>query len=359
MYRKILKIITVLFMALVIIVPVTVKKLPAMNEKYAMAEELENNVLQNYVRASALAKEKKNPDDILKSTDNQDGDLKIELPASVGKSEQDISVETDYLTQTVYVKLKTEEENYLTNYSITGNSDYIDSMQYYKNDGAGVIAITTDKLYEIKYLIKNGSLYIKFVDLHDIYDKVVVIDAGHGSRMSGAVRNGVYEKDINLDIVLALKNLLDNYSADKKIGVFYTRTTDVNPTLQQRAALANKADADLFISVHCNSYETGNFTAIHGTQVLYSQSDDRKLGSKRLAQICMDNVTKETGSSAFGLLEADNIYIIRTSNAPVALVEAGYMTNREELDNLTNPDYQKKMAQGIYNAIMQAFDEGY
>ena len=66
MYRKILKIITVLFMALVIIVPVTVKKLPAMNEKYAMAEELENNVLQNYVRASALAKEKKKPDDILK-----------------------------------------------------------------------------------------------------------------------------------------------------------------------------------------------------------------------------------------------------------------------------------------------------
>ena len=151
MYRKILKIITVLFMALVIIVPVTVKKLPAMNEKYAMAEELENNVLQNYVRASALAKEKKNPDDILKSTDNQDGDLKIELPASVGKSKQDISVETDYLTQTVYVKLKTEEENYFTNYSITGNSDYIDSMQYYKNDGAGVIAITTDKLFEIKY----------------------------------------------------------------------------------------------------------------------------------------------------------------------------------------------------------------
>ena len=138
-------------MALVIIVPVTVKKLPAMNEKYAMAEELENNVLQNYVRASALAKEKKNPDDILKSTDNQDGDLKIELPASVGKSKQDISVETDYLTQTVYVKLKTEEENYFTNYSITGNSDYIDSMQYYKNDGAGVIAITTDKLYEITY----------------------------------------------------------------------------------------------------------------------------------------------------------------------------------------------------------------
>lgn len=90
-------------------------------------------------------------------------------------------------------------------------------------------------------------------------------------------RNGIEEKSINLDIVLALKEQLDSYSGDKRLGIFYTRTTDTNPTLQQRAALANKADADLFISVHCNSYEKGNFTAVSGTQVLYSQSDNREL----------------------------------------------------------------------------------
>lgn len=78
-----------------------------------------------------------------------------------------------------------------------------------------------------------------------------------------------------------------------------------------------------------------------------------------LAQICMDNVTAATGNRAFGLLPADDIYIIRTSEAPVALVEVGFMTNRQELDNLANADYQKQAAQGIYNAIMQAFDEGY
>ena len=51
--------------------------------------------------------------------------------------------------------------------------------------------------------------------------------------MTGAVRNGIEEKSINLDIVLALKEQLDSYSGDKRLGIFYTRTTDTNPTLQQ------------------------------------------------------------------------------------------------------------------------------
>lgn len=359
MYRNILKIITVFFVMLALIVPVTLEKLPAINEKYDMAKALEDNVLQNYVKASTDAKQEKNPDEILQEKAGFEDDLRIELPDDSEGERQSISVETDALTQTVYVKLKSDVDNYFTKYSMTGRSNHIDSMQYYRNGADGVIAITTDKLYQVKQRIENGYLYLSFVNLHDIYDKVIIIDAGHGGRMTGAVRNGIEEKSINLDIVLALKEQLDSYSGDKRLGIFYTRTTDTNPTLQQRAALANKADADLFISVHCNSYEKGNFTAVSGTQVLYSQSDNRELGSKHLAQICMDNVTAATGNRAFGLLPADDIYIIRTSEAPVALVEVGFMTNRQELDNLANADYQKQAAQGIYNAIMQAFDEGY
>ena len=324
MYRNILKIITVFFVMLALIVPVTLEKLPAINEKYDMAKALEDNVLQNYVKASTDAKQEKNPDEILQEKAGFEDDLRIELPDDSEGERQSISVENDALTQTVYVKLKADVDNYFTKYSMTGRSNHIDSMQYYRNGADGVIAITTDKLYQVKQRIENGYLYLSF-----------------------------------LDIVLALKEQLDSYSGDKRLGIFYTRTTDTNPTLQQRAALANKADADLFISVHCNSYEKGNFTAVSGTQVLYSQSDNRELGSKHLAQICMDNVTAATGNRAFGLLPADDIYIIRTSEAPVALVEVGFMTNRQELDNLANADYQKQAAQGIYNAIMQAFDEGY
>ena len=92
---------------------------------------------------------------------------------------------------------------------------------------------------------------------------------------------------------------------------------------------------------------------------MYSESDDTELSSKKLAKICLDYVSSSLNSRSRGLLPGDEIYIIRTSKAPVALIEVGFMTNYEELDNLNDPKYQKKAAQGIYDAINEAFEEGY
>src|SRR5690606_21452732 len=80
-------------------------------------------------------------------------------------------------------------------------------------------------------------------------DFVVVLDAGHGGDDPGNRGNGYYEKDIALNIVLGIGAELEKVPGVK---VIYTRKTDVFVTLAGRAEIANKADADLFISVHCN-----------------------------------------------------------------------------------------------------------
>ena len=214
-----------------------------------------------------------------------------------------------------------------------------------------------DHVYELKTEYDSAYYYFDFLTPQEVYDKVVVIDAGHGGRAPGANKQGVNEKEIDLDIVLQLKKILDE--DDHNIGVYYTRTDDSNPTFDQRVQLANKSDADLFISVHNNSDATGNFTKVKGTQVMYSESDDAKLSSKKLAEICLKNVVDTTGSENRGLLKGDSIYIIRTSKVPVALIEVGFMTNYKELDLLNSTSYQKKAAEGIYNAINEAFQEGY
>ena len=157
------------------------------------------------------------------------------------------------------------------------------------------------------------------------------------------------------------KHLLPLFSdnSDENIGVYYTRTDDSNPTFDQRVQLANKSQADLFISIHNNSTKSGRMSSTHGTQVMYSESDTKELGSKAFAQICLDHVTEALESRDKGLVEGDEIYIIRTSEVPVALIEVGFMTNQEELNLLNSTDYQKKAAEGVYDAVIDAFAKGY
>lgn len=281
--------------------------------------------------------------------------LNIELPEGIAT--EAIEIENDYIGHTVYIRFPKVIENYSENYIIQGSSNHIAGVSYYKEGGKGVLQINLDKACENNYTYKDGFLSMEFKGLHEVYEKVVVIDAGHGGKQPGAVKNDISEKDLNLQIVLQLKEMLDKVD-ESKLKVFYTRLDDTNPTLQDRAGMANQLNADLFISVHNNSSSTGKFSDLNGTMVLYSP-DANDSSSKRLAQICLENVTKSAGSTDRGLVKGDNIYIVRASEVPVALIEVGYMTNLEELNNLCMPAYQKKVAQGIYNAIMEAFEKGF
>lgn len=126
-----------------------------------------------------------------------------------------------------------------------------------------MIEVTTNKVYELQTEYDAQNFYFNFLTPHEVYDKVVVIDAGHGGRAVGANKQGINEKDIDLAIVLKLKEIFDN--SDQNIGVYYTRTDDSNPTFDQRVQLANKSDADLFISIHNNSTRSGRMSGTSGT----------------------------------------------------------------------------------------------
>ena len=295
------------------------------------------------------------PIEIGKTPVLDDEKLNIELPE--GLSGKDVKITNDYVNRTIYVRFAKAVENYSQEYIVQGSSNHIANLSYYKESSEGVLEIKLDKACESYYSYQDGFLRLEIKDLHDVYEKVVVIDAGHGGSQPGAVKKEVYEKSLNLDIVLKLKELLDQVD-ESKIKVFYTRLEDSNPSLADRANMANQLNADLFISVHNNASADGKFNNTNGTMVLYSQkqSEDQ---SKRFAQICLENVNESTGSKNLGLVKADDIYIVRNSKVPVALIEVGYMTNTKELNNLCDDEYQRKAAQGIYNAIMQAFEEGF
>ena len=281
-----------------------------------------------------------------------EGQLRLKLPEGVDGGK--IQVTNDYVTQTVRVKIPETDASYFDSYPIVGSSNHIDSLSYIQEGDVGIIEIAMDRVYELDMDYDEEHYVFNFLTPQEVYDKVVVIDAGHGGRAPGAVKEGVKEKDIDLAIVLQLKKIFGE--SDENIGVYFTRTDDSNPTFSQRVQLANKSDANLFISIHNNSTRSGRMSGTNGTQAMY---DELSEDSRSFAQICLEELTTELGSRNKGLVKGDSIYIIRSSEVPVALIEVGFMTNREELGLLRTEEYQKKTAEGVYRAIQRAFKEGY
>lgn len=344
MERKVLKWMTSCFGVLTIAFCAILYFMPTVKEGFAAAVEKVPETLMQETSSVQI-----------EETVLQKNQLNIELPENIQGN--DVEIVNDYISHTVYIRFSEAVDNYSEQYTVHGSSNHIANLSYYNEGEEGVLEIKLDKACEHFYSYKDGFLCMEFKDLHEVYEKIVVIDAGHGGRQPGAVKKDICEKNLNLDIVLKLKDLLDTVD-EKKMKVFYTRLEDVNPSLAERSEMANDLEADLFISVHNNASASGKFNSENGTMVLYSP-DENDDSSKRLAQICLENVNASTGSKRLGLVKANDIYIVRTSEVPVALIEVGYMTNTEELNNLCDPAYQQKVAQGIYNAIMQAFEEGF
>ena len=348
MEEKVLKAATVFLGCLTIVVCVSLSYFPELHARSVAAKE---NVEQVHEESMGIQmKEIQEPEEELSAQ------LKIELPAQV--TEEELQYENDYLNQIIYIRFPYGVSDYFSEYRMSGTCEHIAGLSYYMKDDMGVFEIHMDKVYELSTDFSEGELCVDFLETHQVYDKVVVVDAGHGSRAAGAVKQGAYEKNIDLAVALQLKKVFEEHP-EENIGVYYTRLDDSNPTLDQRSKLANNADADLFISIHNNSSSSGKMSSLNGTQVLYSSVDHSEHTSKRFAQICLDNLCAALDSRSVGLMNGDDIYIIRTSNAPVALIEVGFMTNAKELELLQDEEYQYRAAQGIYSSITQAFEEGY
>lgn len=200
-----MKFATVTAVLLMIIVCVLLPKLPAIHT-WAVEREEER------IAEAELAEQKITMSDLtIKNTevadDTEQRQLRLKLPAGVKGS--DITISNDYVTQTVRIELPQTEVSYFENDPLTGSSNHIDNLSYAVSRGSsGLIEITMDQVYELDMDYDENYYYFDFLTPHEVYDKVVVVDAGHGGRAPGATKQGINEKDIDLGIVLQLKAIL-------------------------------------------------------------------------------------------------------------------------------------------------------
>ncbi len=173
---------------------------------------------------------------------------------------------------------------------------------------------------------------------------LIVIDAGHGGNDPGAVGNGIYEKNVTLSISLNLGQALQSMG----YTVYYSRTNDVEIDLEPRVALAERINADLFVSIHANSLAPGN-SGISGVETYHSRGSTV---GRELASYVHSQIIAATGASDRDIRGA-GFYVIAKTSMPAILVETGYVTNPTEARNLNSPDYQKRMADAIARGVDQ------
>lgn len=226
------------------------------------------------------------------------------------------------------------------------------------------------------------------LSISEVHKKIrIVVDAGHGGKDAGAVRGRYREKDWNLAVSNELVKLLKKGGFDVKA----TRSTDVFIPLGERAKISNNFKADLFVSIHTNATKN---TAANGFQVYFrsEKATDKEAAetaaleneamqyeeahynfvdallqsmaknefmneSSKLSGYIQNGVYKQSGigvavNPKTGLRQA-NFYVLRGVNAPSVLIEMGFISSPKDRTKLSNSSVQKKMAQGIYNGIVQ------
>lgn len=173
----------------------------------------------------------------------------------------------------------------------------------------------------------------------------VVIDAGHGGADFGATYNGRKEKDENLDLALAVGNILSQNGID----VVYTRTTDVYQTPFEKASLANEAGADFFISFHRNSSPESN--QYEGVETLVYDKSGEKLDMAEN----INGALGELGFREIGVKARPGLVVLRRTKMPTVLIETGFINT--DADNERFDTQFSEIAQAISSAILGTLDE--
>ncbi|SCZ81453.1 N-acetylmuramoyl-L-alanine amidase [Acidaminobacter hydrogenoformans] len=271
---------------------------------------------------------------------------------SLGFESADVEVIDDYQSMTYTFVLPEDVSASFGKGELVIDDYAIDKIEL-KQDSQGRTNIVIKQLeyYEYRLNVTSKGIMIAGFKPKALYDKIVVIDAGHGGTDPGAVSGGYQEKAINLAMSTYVKALFDN-SEDFK--VYYTRTSDVNKSLKYRTDLANTLEADIFVSIHNNAMST---PAFEGMETLYMPGGStEKLSSISIAKIFHETLLPIVDVADRGLKPRDGLYVIRHTKMPAIILELGFMTNPGDLAKITNPEVQERVARGIYTATEAVFN---
>lgn len=223
-----------------------------------------------------------------------------------------------------------------------------------KNKWIAVVISVTVICAVVGYCLKTTQTFSKSKQY------TVVLDAGHGEPDGGAVgANGTIEQSINLKITQKLQEILEN----RGIKVIMTRSDNNSicdksaktlhdmkvSDMHKRLDIINNSDADLFLSIHLNSFSKPKTSGLH---IFYSRNHPE---IQPLAELIQEEIAELTGAKTHTVKAAsDTLYLMKNPTPPSILIECGFISNPDEEKLLNDDAYQSKIAFSIANAVCKA-----
>lgn len=277
----------------------------------------------------------------------------VPMPEAV-KAEE-VVLENHYMEKELCVCVSSDKaadygEFYRAN-SVYGNCGNVTDGCFESEEGRLRLRFSLTGVYEYRSIFEDHILYVEFVPPKEMYEKVVVVDPAYGGGEHGVTVEGVMSKDITVGVAKALKDLFD----ESGIKVYYTRMDDSNPDASLRAGLAEETKADMMIRIEVSGDENSK---VYGTAAVYnSRFFIPGFGNVELADLLEREVVTSISGKANGLVEAaETDEVINSTTVPAAAIRVGYLTNSQEAILLQREDYINRIAEGIYNAVVKAYE---
>lgn len=290
--------------------------------------------------------------------------MHIYLPSEIGQ--QHVIINNDYRNKKIQISIAKQPEGTLSQAYFYDHPMlmHATAQEVKLSESAEQIELefVFESMFEWEMKLEKGNgqncLYLQLIRPRDKYEKIVVLDAGHGGEDAGYMISGedeatiLQEKQLVASVVEKAGKLLEK----EGICVYYTRQGDENPTQQQRVELANETQADMLISVHADYSDD---TSLYGMRTIYNETYFiPNFASADLAYLLLEKVAASTNEKAIGFEPGTNeAELIQNAMVPVAQLYIGYLSNKQEQKLLSREDYIDRIANGVYDAVMASYEE--
>lgn len=272
------------------------------------------------------------------------------IPIAPAIRAEQISIENRYMERQLWIYIQGAQASDYRDYVIAGDLSPVVGGWAQQQEDMTILKLQMNTIQEYSSVMEENRLYVEYAPPDECFERIVVIDPRCGGEDPGLTADGRREKEINLQIARAVRQLLEG----SEIKAYLTRQEDVEVALEDRALLVREVNADLYVGISVNGDEKD--PEQFGTEVWYNGDYFiPTFGSLQLADLLERQVTEAVVGRANGLMETEDMVMQRLT-IPGALVKAGYLTHEREGELLAQEEYIRKIAEGIVTALWQAYE---